>query len=204
MQSSRFPFSHRLQQLSHESNSLRVSKFNRNNSHFNATNCLVLFFVASFLSDNFKKSFMKAFTCAKTKEINAQLQVENSFFPRFGRSRNSECFSKPTTHLVSNTNMTSKLTQSTKFGNTVESILDATYINGNGHENGHNPTNGHHNNTDGALLNSVNNLNGVHGEDESCVEEEDEREMEDKQNDNSICIINSGATGRAPVLHTDL
>jgi hypothetical protein len=157
----------------------------------------------AFLSDNFKKSFMKAFTCAKTKEINAQLQVENSFFPRFGRSRNSDCFSsKPTTHLVSNANMTSKLTQSTKLGNTVESILDATYINGNGHENSHHPTNGHHNNTDGTLLNSVNNHNGTHVEDESC-DEEDEREMEDKQNDNSICIINSNAA-RAPVLHTDL
>ena len=150
---------------------------------------------------------MKAFTCAKTKEINAQLQVENSFFPRFGRSRNSECFSsKPTTHLVSNVNMTSKITQSTKFGNTVESILDATYINGNGngHEIGHNPTNGHHNNTDATLLNSVSNLQGGHGDDESCADEEDEREMEDKQNDNSICIINTSSTSRAPVLHTDL
>lgn len=159
----------------------------------------------AFLSDNFKKSFMKAFTCAKTKEINAQLQVENSFFPRFGRSKNSDCFSsKPTAHLVSNANMTSKLTQSTKFGNTVESILDATYTNGNGHENGHQPTNGHHNNTDGSVLNSAKSHKAAHVEDESCDDEEDEREMEDKQNDNSICIINSNAISRAPVLHTDL
>lgn len=150
----------------------------------------------AFLSDNFKKSFMKAFTCAKTKEINAQLHVENSFFPRFGRSRNSECFSKQTTHLVSNANMTSKLTQSTKFGNTVESILSFN----NGHENGH--TNGQHNNAtdDRAMLNNVGNHNGTHVSDGSG--DEDEQEMENKQTDNSICIINSSA--RPPVLHTDL
>lgn len=43
-----------------------------------------------FLSDNFRKSFLKACTCAKRKDINAQLQVENSFLTRFGRNRNSE------------------------------------------------------------------------------------------------------------------
>lgn len=144
---------------------------------------------------------MKAFTCAKSKEINAQLQVENSFFPRFGRSRNSDCFSKATTNITNATNMTSKLTQSTKFGNTVESILDATY--NNGHENGH-TTNGqqHCSLTDAAQLNSVNNHVENHTGEESCDEDEDEREMENKQNDNSICIINSNA--RPPVLHTDL
>lgn len=151
----------------------------------------------AFLSDNFKKSFMKAFTCAKTKEINAQLQVENSFFPRFGRSKNSDCFSKQTSNLVGNAHVTSKLTQSTKFGNTVESILDATY--NNGHENG-NTTNGvHHSSADGTFLNNHNNV--IHNtEDESSDDEE--QEMEDKQGDNSICIINSST--RPPVLHTDL
>ncbi|XP_055598336.1 somatostatin receptor type 2-like [Uranotaenia lowii] len=44
----------------------------------------------AFLSDNFKKSFLKACTCAKGKDINAQLQIENSFLPRFGRNRGSE------------------------------------------------------------------------------------------------------------------
>lgn len=151
----------------------------------------------AFLSDNFKKSFMKAFTCAKTKEINAQLQVENSFFPRFGRSKNSDCFSKQTiNNPISSAHVTSKLTQSTKFGNTVESILDATY--NNGHENGNTTNGGHHNNTDGTFLN---NHNGIHNtEDESSDDEE--QEMEDKQTDNSICIINSSS--RPPVLHTDL
>lgn len=44
----------------------------------------------AFLSDNFKKSFMKACTCAARKDINAQLQLENSFFPKFGKGRQSE------------------------------------------------------------------------------------------------------------------
>ena len=149
----------------------------------------------AFLSDNFKKSFMKAFTCAKTKEINAQLQVENSFFPRFGRSKNSDCFSKQTTNLVSNAHVTSKLTQSTKFGNTVESILDATY--NNGHENG-STTNGHHNNTDGTL----NNHSSIHNTEDEQSSDEDEQEMDDKRTNNSICIITSST--RPPVLHTDL
>ena len=149
----------------------------------------------AFLSDNFKKSFMKAFTCAKTHEINAQLHAENSFFPKFGRSKNSECFSKQTTNLVSNVNLTSKLTQSTKLGNTVESILDATY--NNGHDNIH-TTNGHNHNIDATLLNNISNHNGIH--DDSC--DEDEQEMENKQTDNLICIINSN--DRPPVLHTDL
>lgn len=43
----------------------------------------------AFLSDNFKKSFLKACTCAAGKDFNAQLQLENSFFPRLGK-RNSE------------------------------------------------------------------------------------------------------------------
>lgn len=44
----------------------------------------------AFLSDNFKKSFMKACTCAARKDVNAQLQLENSMFPRFNKSRTAE------------------------------------------------------------------------------------------------------------------
>ncbi|XP_073844073.1 allatostatin C receptor 2 [Musca autumnalis] len=44
----------------------------------------------AFLSDNFKKSFMKACTCAARKDVNAQLQLENSMFPRFNKSKNAE------------------------------------------------------------------------------------------------------------------
>ncbi|XP_065359082.1 somatostatin receptor type 5-like [Calliphora vicina] len=49
----------------------------------------------AFLSDNFKKSFMKACTCAARKDVNAQLQLENSLFPKFNKSR-------PTEKLLSN------------------------------------------------------------------------------------------------------
>lgn len=44
----------------------------------------------AFLSDNFKKSFLKACTCTTGKDINAQLQIENSFLTKFGKNRNSE------------------------------------------------------------------------------------------------------------------
>ena len=36
----------------------------------------------AFLSDNFKKRFLKACTCAAGKEVNATLHMENSVFPR--------------------------------------------------------------------------------------------------------------------------
>lgn len=39
----------------------------------------------AFLSENFKKSFAKAFTCATGQEVNAQLHVENSVLPRHTR-----------------------------------------------------------------------------------------------------------------------
>lgn len=41
----------------------------------------------AFLSDNFKKSFAKAFTCAARREVDAQLHVENSVFPKSANSR---------------------------------------------------------------------------------------------------------------------
>ena len=36
----------------------------------------------AFLSDNFRKSFAKACTCAASKEVNANLHIENSVFPK--------------------------------------------------------------------------------------------------------------------------
>lgn len=167
----------------------------------------------AFLSDNFKKSFMKAFTCAKPNEINAQLHGENSFFPRFGRGgRNSECFSKaPTTHITTHNHITSKLTNSTKFGNTVESILDATT--NNGHENGHHPTNGHHNGKDdGALLNipsPQHNHETASVNDDSCYEyedDDDEHELKEHitENEQTSAMLLKRSTSKPPVLHTDL
>lgn len=167
----------------------------------------------AFLSDNFKKSFMKAFTCAKPNEINAQLHGENSFFPRFGRGRNSECFSKaPTTHITTHNHIiTSKLTNSTKFGNTVESILDATV--NNGHENGNHSTNGHHNSKpDATLLNipgGQRNNETASVNDDSCYEyddDEDEHELKDHNNENeqTVAMLIKKSPSRPPVLHTDL
>jgi hypothetical protein len=44
----------------------------------------------AFLSDNFKKSFLKACTCAAGKEVNATLHMENSVFPRRHNRSGSE------------------------------------------------------------------------------------------------------------------
>ncbi|XP_023221358.1 somatostatin receptor type 2-like [Centruroides sculpturatus] len=44
------------------------------------TNSAVNPILYAFLSDNFKKSFAKAFTCAAGKDLNAQLHLENSVF----------------------------------------------------------------------------------------------------------------------------
>ncbi|XP_050333211.1 somatostatin receptor type 5-like [Bactrocera neohumeralis] len=49
----------------------------------------------AFLSDNFKKSFLKACTCATRKDVNAQLQLENSLFPKFGKNRQSDRLFSP-------------------------------------------------------------------------------------------------------------
>ncbi|XP_014478786.1 PREDICTED: somatostatin receptor type 2-like [Dinoponera quadriceps] len=42
----------------------------------------------AFLSDNFKKSFLKACTCAAGKDVNAALHIENSVFPRRNKAGN--------------------------------------------------------------------------------------------------------------------
>ncbi|GFG37562.1 hypothetical protein Cfor_07053 [Coptotermes formosanus] len=50
----------------------------------------------AFLSDNFKKSFLKACTCAAGKDVNATLHLENSVFPRpHHRQPNSERLKLP-------------------------------------------------------------------------------------------------------------
>lgn len=49
----------------------------------------------AFLSDNFKKSFLKACTCATGNDPNGQLQFENSFFPRFVKSNNNNSARPP-------------------------------------------------------------------------------------------------------------
>lgn len=49
----------------------------------------------AFLSDNFKKSFLKACTCAAGKEVNATLHIENSVFPRRNQKANSDRLKPP-------------------------------------------------------------------------------------------------------------
>ncbi|PSN46174.1 hypothetical protein C0J52_16074 [Blattella germanica] len=49
----------------------------------------------AFLSDNFKKSFLKACTCAAGKDVNATLHMENSVFPRRHRQAGSERLKLP-------------------------------------------------------------------------------------------------------------
>ncbi|XP_075217923.1 somatostatin receptor type 2-like [Lycorma delicatula] len=50
----------------------------------------------AFLSDNFKKSFLKACTCAAGKEVNATLHMENSVFPRRHHNRGGSERHRPT------------------------------------------------------------------------------------------------------------
>lgn len=48
-------------------------------------------FIYAFLSDNFKRSFLKACSCTTNNEVNFRLQTDNSLFmSRFSRNRNSE------------------------------------------------------------------------------------------------------------------
>ncbi|XP_055378666.1 somatostatin receptor type 2-like [Condylostylus longicornis] len=51
------------------------------------TNSAVNPILYAFLSDNFKKSFVKAFQCATQGDLNTQLQAESSFFPKFGKNK---------------------------------------------------------------------------------------------------------------------
>ncbi|XP_050310677.1 somatostatin receptor type 2-like isoform X2 [Anthonomus grandis grandis] len=60
-------------------------------SYFNSAVNPILY---AFLSDNFKKSFWKACTCAGNSDVNAALHLENSVFPR--KSKHSSDRYRPT------------------------------------------------------------------------------------------------------------
>lgn len=140
----------------------------------------------AFLSDNFKKSFMKAFTCAKSNDINAQLHQENSQFPRFGRGKNSiSLTAKPSAKLIANLSSQgkSKLMQSTKFSNNVESAIEVR-------ENG-NRSNGHHVNMRSCKI---------------VTKCDDEYEDDiDKRPEDAICSSNPvNGMSKPPILNTDL
>ncbi|XP_058838583.1 somatostatin receptor type 2-like [Topomyia yanbarensis] len=54
----------------------------------------------AYLSENFKKSFMKACTCAARAEVNAQLKLENSVMPKRSRTRTNSDTTQLTTSKV--------------------------------------------------------------------------------------------------------
>ncbi|XP_053676674.1 somatostatin receptor type 2-like [Anopheles nili] len=51
----------------------------------------------AYLSENFKKSFLKACTCAARAEVNAQLKLENSVMPKRSRTRTNSDTTQLTT-----------------------------------------------------------------------------------------------------------
>lgn len=67
----------------------------------------------AYLSDNFKKSFLKACTCATTKDVNAQLKMENSVLPK----KTKEC-----------RNSESQFTLTTRCNNMFNEITTATTV----------------------------------------------------------------------------
>lgn len=54
----------------------------------------------AYLSENFKKSFMKACTCAARADVNAQLKLENSVMPKRSRTRTNSDTTQLTTSKV--------------------------------------------------------------------------------------------------------
>ncbi|CAD7005774.1 unnamed protein product [Ceratitis capitata] len=92
----------------------------------------------AFLSDNFRKSFFKAFTCVAKNEVNAQLQAEPSLLPKHGsgkrrqkRMLNAKTHDEPhfiaTTSANNNSSVTtSSTTTAPVAGEKVTALLLAT------------------------------------------------------------------------------
>lgn len=79
----------------------------------------------AYLSDNFKKSFLKACTCAAAKDVNAQLKMENSVLPKKVKDcRNSE----------------SQFTLTTRGNNLINEVTTATTITGVSNVSSRNPS----------------------------------------------------------------
>ncbi|KAK7112310.1 somatostatin receptor type 2-like [Littorina saxatilis] len=77
----------------------------------------------AFLSDNFRKSFKKAFKCASPRDVNKSLCNENSVFPKNSTAYNRSCAATATTEermelsTFDNGNGASQMTQATTVGN---------------------------------------------------------------------------------------
>lgn len=80
----------------------------------------------AFLSDNFKKSFMKACSCTtNNNDINFKLQTDNSLFlSRFSRNRNSE---KRFSSMVTKLNRVDK-SKGNDFGNVSTALIEESKV----------------------------------------------------------------------------
>jgi somatostatin receptor 2 len=83
------------------------------------TNSMLNPLLYAFLSDNFRKSFVKAFKCASPREVNKLLCNENSVFPKNSAAYKSSCAATTATTMderlelstFDNGNGTSQMTQ---------------------------------------------------------------------------------------------
>lgn len=88
------------------------------------TNSMLNPLLYAFLSDNFRKSFKKAFKCASPREVNKLLCNENSVFPKNSTGYTRSCAATNATtdermelSTFDNGNGTSQMTQASTFGN---------------------------------------------------------------------------------------
>lgn len=99
------------------------------------TNSMLNPLLYAFLSDNFRKSFMKAFKCASPREVNKSLCNENSVFPKNSAAYNRSCAATTATteermelSTFDNGNGTSQVTQASTVGNFSEVANSADII----------------------------------------------------------------------------
>ncbi|XP_065078955.1 somatostatin receptor type 2-like [Ochlerotatus camptorhynchus] len=115
----------------------------------------------AYLSENFKKSFMKACTCAARAEVNAQLKLENSVMPKRSRTRTNSDTTQLTTSKVQHRLLidpTTTATTTTTAASTVSSrnpsppVVQRSLMNNNNNNN-----NLHHNSSSGNNVKNCNN-----------------------------------------------
>ncbi|KAL8620529.1 hypothetical protein ACOMHN_066952 [Nucella lapillus] len=89
----------------------------------------------AFLSDNFRKSFKKAFKCASSREVNKSLCNENSMYPKNSAAYNRSCAATNATteermelSTFDNGNGTSQMTQTSTVGNFTDVNYNADII----------------------------------------------------------------------------
>lgn len=104
----------------------------------------------AYLSENFKKSFLKACTCAARAEVNAQLKLENSVMPKRSRTRTNSDTTQLTTSKVQHRLLidpTTTATTTTTAASTVSSrnpsppVVQRSLVTNNNNNN-HHPSSG--------------------------------------------------------------